>query len=39
MKIARDSFYSDPRGKDPELMKAEAELRDKIEAIWIEFPR
>jgi putative transposase len=38
MKLARSSFYYNPRGKDPEQMKAEADLRDKIEAICLEFP-
>jgi len=37
--IARSSFYYNPRGKDPEQMKAEADVRDKIEAICLEFPR
>jgi transposase InsO family protein len=39
MKLSRSSFYYNPRGKDPEPLKAEADLRDKIEAICLEFPR
>ena len=39
MKLARSSFYYKPRGKSPEQMKAEADVRDKIEAICLEFPR
>ena len=39
MKLARSSFYYNPRGKDPERMKAETDLRDEIEAICLEFPR
>ncbi len=39
MKLARSSFYYNPRGKDPEQMRAEADVRDKIEAICLEFPR
>jgi hypothetical protein len=35
MNLARSSFYYNPRGKDPEQMKAEADLRDKIEAICL----
>jgi putative transposase len=39
MKLARSSFYYNPKGKDTECMKAKADLRDKIEAICLEFPR
>ena len=39
MKLARSSFYYKPKAKNPERMKAEADLRDKIEAICLEFPR
>ena len=39
MKLARSSFYYKPKGKSPEDMKAEADLRDKIEAICLESPR
>jgi transposase InsO family protein len=39
MNLARSSFYYNPRGKDPEQMKAEADVRDKIESICLEFPR
>lgn len=39
MKLARSSFYYNPRRKDPDQMKAEADLRDKIESICLEFPR
>ena len=38
MKLARSSFYYKPEGS-PERMKAEADLRDKIEAICFDFPR
>ena len=39
MKLSRSSFYYNPTGKDPEQMKAEADLRDRIETICLEFPR
>ena len=39
MKLARSSFYYKPKSPSPERMEAEAELRDKIEAICLEFPR
>jgi transposase InsO family protein len=39
MKLARSSFYYKPRCKNPECMKAEADLRDRIETICLEFPR
>jgi len=38
MKLARSSFYYKPRAKIPDLMKVEADLRDRIEAICLEFP-
>ena len=39
MNLARSSFYYNPTGEDPEQMKAEADLRDRIETICLEFPR
>lgn len=39
MKLAKSSFYYRPKGKGPERMEAEADLRDRIEAICLEFPR
>jgi len=39
MRLARSSFYYKSKGKSPERMKAEADLRDKVEAICLEFPR
>ena len=39
MKLSRSSFYYRPKAKDPGWMKAEADLRDKIESICLEFPR
>jgi len=39
MKLARSSFYYKPRAKSPESMKVEVDLRDRIEAICLEFPR
>jgi transposase InsO family protein len=39
MRLARSSFYYKPRAKSPDRMKAEADLRDRIEAICLEFPR
>jgi len=39
MKLARSSFYYKPRVKSPEDMKAEADLRDRIETICLGFPR
>jgi transposase InsO family protein len=38
MKLARSSFYYKPRVKSPEDMKAEADLRDRIETICLGFP-
>jgi len=39
MKLAKSSFYYKPRTRSPEQMKVEADLRDRIEAICLEFPR
>ena len=39
MKLARSSFYYNPEVKGPEELKKEADLRDRIEAICLEFPR
>jgi len=39
MKLAKSSFYYRPKAKGLERMEAEAELRDRIEAICLEFPR
>jgi transposase InsO family protein len=39
MKLARSSFYYKHKSKTAEQMKTEADLRDKIEAICLEFPR
>ena len=39
MKLAKSSFYYRPKAKNPEPMEAEADLRDQIEAICLEFPR
>jgi len=39
MKLARSSFYYKPRGKSSNQMKAEADLRDRIETICLGFPR
>jgi len=39
MKLARSSFYHKPRDESPEKMQKEADLRGKIEAICLEFPR
>jgi len=39
MKLATSSFYYKPKGKSPERMKAEADLRDRIEAICLESHR
>jgi putative transposase len=38
MKLARSSFYYQPGAEDNELLQAQADLRDKIEAICLEFP-
>ena len=39
MELARSSFYYRPKAPDPEQMMAKADLRDRIEAICLEFPR
>ena len=39
MKLAKSSFYHKPKGKSPEEMQKEADLRGKIETICLEFPR
>jgi len=39
MKLAKSSFYYRPKAKGLERMEAEADLRDQIEAICLEFPR
>jgi len=39
MKLAKSSFYYRPKAKGLERMGAEADLRDRIEAICLEFPR
>jgi transposase InsO family protein len=39
MKLARSTFYHKPKDKSPEKMQKEADLRGKIEAICLGFPR
>ena len=39
MKLARSSFYYKPKSLSPERMEAETDLRDKIEAICLEYTR
>lgn len=39
MRLAKSSFYYKVKAKSPERLKAEADLRDRIEAICLEFPR
>jgi len=39
MRLARSSFYYKPKSRSPERMEAETDLRDKIEAICIEYTR
>ena len=39
MKLPRSSFYYKPKSRSPERMEAEADLRDKIEAICLEYTR
>ena len=39
MKLARSSFYYKPKSRSPERMEAEADLRDRIEAICLEYTR
>ncbi len=39
MKLSRSSFYYKPKSRSPERMEAGADLRDKIEAICLEYTR
>jgi putative transposase len=39
MNLSSSIFYYRPKAKEPDRMKAEADLRDRIEAICLEFPR
>jgi putative transposase len=39
MKLSRSSFYYKPKLQSPERVEAEADLRDKIEAICLEYTR
>ncbi len=39
MKLARSSYYYQPKGKSPGNKRAEADLRNRIETICLEFPR
>jgi transposase InsO family protein len=39
MKLPRSSFYYKPKSQSPERMEAEADLRDEIEAICLEYTR
>jgi putative transposase len=39
MKLSRSSFYYKPKSQSPKRMEAEADLRDKIEAICLEYTR
>jgi len=39
MNLARSSFYHKGRTRKPEEMKVEADLRGRIEAVCLEFPR
>jgi putative transposase len=39
MKLAASSFYYKPKSRSPEQMEAETNLRDKIEAICLEYTR
>ncbi len=39
MNIARSTFYRSHKTRNPERMKADADLVDRIEAICLEFPR
>ena len=39
MNIAHSTFYYKNKAKNPEQMKTEADLRDRIEAMCLEFPR
>ena len=39
MKLVRSSFYYKPKVRNTEMMKIEADLVDRIEAVCLEFPR
>ena len=39
MKVTRSSFYYNPKARGADLMKVEADMVDRIEAICLEFPR
>jgi putative transposase len=39
MKLARSSFYYKPKARSPQELREEADLRDRIEAICLEFAR
>ena len=39
MKLSRSSFYYKPKAQSLERKEAEADLRDKIETICLEYPR
>jgi len=39
MNIARSTFYHRRKSRNPDQVKAEADLVDRIEAICLEFPR
>ena len=39
MKLSRSRFYCKPKSQSPERMEAEADLRDRIEAICLEYTR
>jgi putative transposase len=39
MRLAKSSFYYKAKAESPERLKDEADLRDRIEAICLEFPR
>jgi len=39
MGLARSSYYYQPRGRSPEKLRAEADLRDRLEEIALRFPR
>ena len=39
MELSRNSFYYQPKGKSHQQMVVEADVRDRIESICLEFPR
>ena len=39
MKLSRSSFYYKPKSQSPERLEAEADLRDRIEAVCLEYTR